>query len=77
MAISRAFRDVPHDGPGQPTLLITTTGTYVIGIDGLQKANHGLLFNVSYKEIDKIQAMGPIASDITSRFDLFYLGPAL
>jgi hypothetical protein len=34
-AISQAFPDVLYDGPGRPTLLITTTGTCGAGLDGL------------------------------------------
>ncbi|KAH8889909.1 hypothetical protein GQ53DRAFT_184197 [Thozetella sp. PMI_491] len=58
-----AFPDIPAAGadPQQrPGLLVTTTGAYGVGVNGMQKASYGVVFDLPFSESSIKQAKGRI-----------------
>ncbi|KAJ4291227.1 hypothetical protein N0V88_006227 [Collariella sp. IMI 366227] len=56
--IRSAFPDIPIRDERKPTLLIATTGSCGTGVDGLQRANHGVLFDMPFVESVRKQTPG-------------------
>ncbi len=56
--IESAFPDILIRDGRKPTLLIATTGSCGTGVDGLQRANHGVLFDMPFVESVRKQTPG-------------------